>query len=106
MRNYTSDTPDAYELYNLIGDPQEQQNLIEQQTQIATRMRSELDAWNRSVDASITGADYPEGRVLPSGREPEVGDGTDDHRRGMNRQRTAVPAESASVLSPTWLYHV
>ncbi len=71
MRNYTSDTPDAYELYNLIGDPQEQQNLIEQQTQIATRMRSELDAWNRSVDASITGADYPEGRVLPSGREPK-----------------------------------
>ena len=70
MRNYTSDTPDAYELYNLIGDPREQQNLIEQQPQIATRMRSELDAWNRSVDASITGADYPEGRVLPSGREP------------------------------------
>ena len=59
---------DAYELYNLIGDPQEQQNLIEQQTQIAARMRSELDAWSRSVDASITGADYPEGRVLPSGR--------------------------------------
>ena len=69
MRNYTSDTPDAYELYNLIGDPQEQQNLIEQQPEIATRMRSELDAWSRSVDASSTGADYPEGRVLPSGRE-------------------------------------
>ena len=71
MRNYTSDTPDAYELYNLIGDPQEQQNLIEQQTEIATRMRSELDAWNRSVDASTTGADYPEGKVLPSGRKPK-----------------------------------
>ena len=69
MRNYTSDTPDAYELYNLIGDPQEQQNLIEQQPELAGRMRSELDAWNRSVDKSVTGADYPEGRVLPSGRE-------------------------------------
>ena len=70
MRNYTSDTPDAYELYNLIGDPQEQQNLIEQQPAVAARMRAELDAWNRSVDKSVTGADYPEGRVLPSGREP------------------------------------
>ena len=69
VRNYTAESPEAFELYNLIGDPQEQQNLIEQQPELAGRMRSELDAWNRSVDASITGADYPEGRVLPSGRE-------------------------------------
>lgn len=33
-------------------------------------MRSEFETWNRSVDKSITGADYPEGRVLPSGRTP------------------------------------
>ena len=35
-------------------------------------MRAELDAWNRSVDKSVTGADYPEGRVLPSGREAKA----------------------------------
>ncbi len=69
VRNYTAESPEAFELYNLIGDPQEQQNLIEQQPEMAARMRSELDAWSRSVDKSVTGADYPEGRVLPSGRE-------------------------------------
>lgn len=74
VRNYTkkkgSGKEAPYELYNLVGDPSEEQDLMEQQPQIAARMRKQLDAWNRSVDRSITGADYPEGRVLPSGRKP------------------------------------
>ena len=69
VRNYFSDPTDPLELYNVIDDPEEQSNLIEQQPEVAARMRAELDAWNRSVDLSITGADYPEGRVLPSGRD-------------------------------------
>ena len=69
VRNYTAESPEAFELYNVIDDPEEQQDLIEQQHEVAARMRAELDAWNRSVDKSVTGADYPEGRVLPSGRE-------------------------------------
>jgi arylsulfatase A-like enzyme len=60
-----------YELFNIIGDPGEQQNLIDLFPDIAARMRRQLDAWSASVDRSMTGADYPEGRVLPSGREPE-----------------------------------
>jgi arylsulfatase A-like enzyme len=58
-----------YELFNIIGDPGEQQNLIDLYADIAARMRQELDAWSASVDRSMTGADYPEGKVLPSGRE-------------------------------------
>ena len=58
-----------YELYNVVEDPSEQDNLIEKQPEIASRMKAELDAWNASVDRSVEGADYPEGRVLPSGRE-------------------------------------
>jgi arylsulfatase A-like enzyme len=60
----------ADELFNIIGDPVEQQNLIDLYPDIAARMRQQLDAWNASVDRSMTGADYPEGKVLPSGREP------------------------------------
>ena len=61
-----------WELYNLIDDPSEQDNLIERQPDIAARMKAELTAWSASVDRSTEGADYPEGRVLPSGRdEPE-----------------------------------
>jgi arylsulfatase A-like enzyme len=59
----------ADELFNIIGDPVEQQNLINLYPEIAARMRKQLDAWNASVDRSMTGADYPEGIVLPTGRE-------------------------------------
>ena len=58
-----------YELFNVVEDPSEQDNLMEKQPEIAAQMRAELDAWNASVDRSVEGADYPEGRVLPSGRE-------------------------------------
>ena len=71
VRNFTAESPEAFELYNVAADPEEQHDLIEQQPEVAARMRAELDAWNRSVDESITGADYPEGIVLPSGREPK-----------------------------------
>ena len=57
-----------YELYNVVGDPREEQNLIDQFPDRAARMRQQLVAWNKSVERSMTGADYPEGRVLPSGR--------------------------------------
>ena len=61
--------PQEYELYNVVDDPSEQDNLIAQKPELAARMKAELAAWNASVDRSVEGADYPEGRVLPSGRE-------------------------------------
>lgn len=61
-----------WELFNLVDDPSEEYNLVGHEPEIAARMRAELEAWNESVDRSTEGADYPEGRVLPSGRdEPE-----------------------------------
>jgi len=69
VRNYNASPSDPLELYDVLADPEEQHDLVESEPERAARMRSELDAWNRSVDRSITGADYPEGRVLPSGRE-------------------------------------
>ncbi len=70
VKNFSREGEAEYELFNLIGDPAEEQDLIEQQPEIAARMLEQLKAWNRSVDKSITGADYPEGKVLPSGRPP------------------------------------
>lgn len=69
VRNYTAEDPDAFELYNLIGDPREEQDLIHQRPELAAPMLQQLQAWSRSVDASIEGKDYPEGKVLPSSRE-------------------------------------
>ncbi|MEL7186327.1 MAG: sulfatase-like hydrolase/transferase [Pseudomonadota bacterium] len=62
----------SFELYNVIGDPSEEQNLIELYPERAERMLAELGVWEISVTRSALGADYPEERVLPPGRKPNA----------------------------------
>ena len=47
-------------------------NLIDQQPDIAQRMIAALKQWNASVDASIAGTDYPEGKVVPADPGPRT----------------------------------
>ncbi|MBX3438390.1 MAG: N-acetylgalactosamine 6-sulfate sulfatase, partial [Planctomycetaceae bacterium] len=46
-------------------DPGETQDASASFPEIATRMQAALTAWNASVERSIAGHDYPEGRVDP-----------------------------------------
>lgn len=64
------------ELYNVIGDPSEEQDLIDLYPERAERMREAFALWSVSVSRSALGADYPEEVVLPTGREydPKVDD--------------------------------
>ena len=55
----------GYELYNLADDPAESKNLIAEKPDIAKRMQTALEAWVATVDASVEGKDYPEGKVDP-----------------------------------------
>ena len=71
---------EPFELYNIIGDPSEEQNLIDLYPELAARMHKQLAAWSISVSRSALGADYPEGKVLPTGRE---NDAVIDERRQM-----------------------
>ena len=57
-----------YELYNVIGDPTESNNLIEMYPEIAAKMIEQQSKWSLSVSKSAFGADYPETQVLDSGR--------------------------------------
>ena len=57
-----------YELYNVIGDPTESNNLIEMYPEIAAKMIEQQRKWSLSVSKSAFGADYPEKQVLDSGR--------------------------------------
>ena len=57
-----SPSREPFELYNVIGDPSEEQNLIDLYPEIAERMREQLDSWSVSVSRSALGADYPEGK--------------------------------------------
>lgn len=63
---------DKYELYHLVDDPLESVNLIDRQPDIARRMIAALNEWNASVDASVAGTDYPEGKVVPADPGPRT----------------------------------
>jgi hypothetical protein len=46
------------ELYDLLLDPHETTNIADQRPEVVQRMTEELHAWQRSVEQSLTGADY------------------------------------------------
>jgi len=58
------------ELFDLLVDPHETRDLSAEQPEIFTRMKQQLRDWNASVDASFSGADYPEGQVSPPDPTP------------------------------------
>ena len=62
-RNPKGKKPARVELYNLANDSTESNNLIEQEPAMAKRMRSRLRMSVKSIEASVTGSDYPEGKV-------------------------------------------
>ena len=46
------------ELFDMVNDPQEQNNLVDTEPEIAARMEQQLRSWQESVLQSLTGADY------------------------------------------------
>ena len=53
------------ELFNLAKDPSESNDLFAPDHKQATRLRTTLVAARTSIDRSVQGKDYPEGKVLP-----------------------------------------
>jgi arylsulfatase A-like enzyme len=60
----TSIMEQTFELYDLEKDPGESTDISESHTEIFNRMKRAFLEWNASVDASILGKDYPEGKVF------------------------------------------
>jgi arylsulfatase A-like enzyme len=71
---------DRFELYDLESDPFESNNIIDQQPQIASRLKSAWAKWNDSIEASIAGQDYPEGKVIPPDPGPATWTELDAYR--------------------------
>jgi arylsulfatase A-like enzyme len=59
-----------FQLYDLIADSIESQDLSLEQPEVFSRMKQQLLDWNASVDDSFAGKDYPEGEVSPPDPEP------------------------------------
>ncbi len=62
-KNPKGKKPARMELYNLANDTTESNNLINKQPEIARRMKSRLRTSVKSIEASVKGSDYPEGKV-------------------------------------------
>lgn len=60
----------SFELYDLATDPQETKNLYTSHPEIAARMTDLLEERNESIERSLAGKDYPEGRVNDGEPEP------------------------------------
>ena len=58
------------QLYNLTSDPSESKDLSAAKPALAKAMGKRLDQWLGSVQASVRGADYPEGEVNPGHPKP------------------------------------
>ncbi len=70
----------TYELYDLEADPNETTNVAERQPAVLKRMRQAFEAFNRSVEASVAGRDYPEGKVNPGEPSPRFWTDMDIYR--------------------------
>ncbi|MCA9085327.1 MAG: sulfatase-like hydrolase/transferase [Planctomycetaceae bacterium] len=57
-----------FELYDVVNDRKETQNLISQREDVARELIGKWRTWNASVEDSVAGKDYPEGKVVP--RDP------------------------------------
>jgi arylsulfatase A-like enzyme len=54
---------EVVELYDLLADPRESRNLAPTSPDIVRRMQSQLREWQRSVERSLSGADYAGGEI-------------------------------------------
>lgn len=61
--------PDQYELYDLVADLSEKNDLAAKLPEVVTRMKAGMEDWQASVRRSIKGEDYPEKKVLGAGTE-------------------------------------
>ncbi len=54
----STDKGKTFELYNLVNDPSETKNIIEENSDLADKMKADLLAWVESCKQSNEGADY------------------------------------------------
>lgn len=60
----------SFELFDLNSDPRESRDLRSTEPELYTRLKSDFERWNKSVDESFAGKDYAERRVIPNDPPP------------------------------------
>jgi arylsulfatase A-like enzyme len=89
-----------FELYNLATDPQESKNIYDSDQEVATRMTAQLEARNKSIEDSLAGKDYPEGRVNKGEPEPRFWMTVDGYRPYFDEWRKRPEYASRLKVKP------
>ncbi len=66
----------------------ESTDLTASRPDVARAMREAFEAWNRSVDASVRGEDYPEGEVIPPDPGPRIWMTADEYAPYLDEWRS------------------
>lgn len=90
----------SFELYDLASDPKEATNLYDTQPKVAARMTSLLEARNKSIEGSLAGKDYPEGRVNDGEPEPRFWMTVDAYRPYFDEWRKRPEYASRLKVKP------
>ena len=72
--------PKKYELYDLATDPHETNNLYEATPDVAKLLTEQLRTLQGSIENSVAGKDYPQGKLLPGDPEPRFWMQLDQYR--------------------------
>ena len=83
-----------YELYDLVKDPTERDNLLAAQPEKAERMMLMMEQWLSGLAASVDGKDYPERRVNPGDPEPRFWTEVEGYRPFFDDWRNRPEYES------------
>jgi hypothetical protein len=74
-----------FRLYDLKADPQESEDLSNLQPDRSLQLKEQLLAWNRSVEASLAGKDYPEEQLTSADPVPAFWYETADYQQYLAR---------------------
>ncbi|TWU05646.1 sulfatase family protein [Stieleria varia] len=69
-----------YELYDLESDPNETKDLFSDRSDLAGDMVHAFTQWSEGVDASVSGRDYPSGKVDAGEPEPRFWTQTEEYQ--------------------------
>ena len=89
MKLLTNDIASGkFELYDLASDHAETKDLSKERPGVFARMKKEFLEWNKSVDTSFVGKEYPEGRVDPGEPQPRFWTEVDGYKPYFDQWRS------------------
>lgn len=77
-----------YELYNLAKDRNETKDVIAEQPELAAKMIAAFEAWNATVEESVLGKDYPEGRLTVPDPPRKKWDQSEEYKPYMDQLKS------------------